>query len=228
MPLTMGMLVADKVPYYISSSNWGSTATTSSNTLTWSHTTTADTTCLVIVSMWMDSSGHTTSNSADFNSTSLTRIRGNSVNANQTVEIFRLFNPPIGTFNARALYSGTVDRFGGAMAINLGGNITAVLSQNGGSSTTSATITASLTTSRRSIVVMGGGGHNDVSGLPSISVTAPTGSSSAVQTSSNTSNSNGKRVSAFYSPLQSAGTFNATGSFSSADNGRVFVAAAFG
>jgi len=230
MTATLGILAVAGddtlgLPRYISSSNWNETASSSATDLQWQHTVTADTTCLVICAGWTDSASPTTANNAYFNGVSLTRYNTVVYSSNSQTQIFYLLNPPKGTFTARSLYAGSIDRLSAAMAINLGG-VKEVLTSGGNSLGSGGTRSVTLSLSKPGVIVGAPWGYNSGTGVPTLTMPAPPNSIQA-QTSSNSSSGYGKRITVFYTPLQPAGSVVCSVNFGIGDN-TILNFAAFG
>lgn len=225
MPFTLGMLPRKSAgPLYVSGSNYNTAAPTATANLSWSHTVPSGTSCLVIAACWIDSAGPTTSNSASWNGTALTRCSQTIYSANNIVEIYYLLNPTAGTFTAQALYAGSIDRFAAAVAINLSG-VTAFDVQGGTTGASGGTKNIALTTTAKNVIVIAAFGANSTATVPTISCTAPA-SSTSVGSATNTSSSSGKRFTVFVTPQNLSGSITTTTS-SSANTSWASSAAAF-
>lgn len=151
MPLTMGMLrPSASNPVGINSNNGGKSTTGSAS---WSHTTTADTNCLVVVGGLINNSQNNEITGVTFNSVAL----ANAVSRNQTaltphISIWYMLNPPIGAYTITC--SGSTDRYLGGVSFNLGG-IIAFDVANSTSSTSTSAITATATSTAKGVVVGG-------------------------------------------------------------------------
>lgn len=198
---------SDKDPYFISASRDLETASSTANPILWSHTTTPDTTCLVVGGAGVNNGNNIDVINVLFNSINLTFITGGS--SGNSSRLFYLLNPPIGTYTIYMEADATNDRFLGGYAINLG-NVGEVNASNFVESTTAETLSLNLSTTKRSIIVASQlvGSTNVIT--PTIELTAPVGSVAAT-TTSNQSNSFGKRATLSYSPLVDPGTVTVTG-----------------
>lgn len=200
-----------KDPYYISSSQYSSTAPSTLETLAWTHTTTADTTCIVIgISASRQGGSSVGTFSADFNGVSASELNVQSLTSSQAKSsLFYLLDPPIGTFTMTVNVTLAIERFMSASAVNLGGvNNVASFGVNGTTSATSS-LTVSGTTTKKAVLVGESFFQHTGSTVVTLSSSAPA-TMALAQSASNTSNSVGKRASIFYSTLQAPGTFNAT------------------
>jgi len=208
MPLTMGMLPGKtRYPYFISSSSYSTVASSSLEVLSWSHTTTADTTAIVVSGAAVNNANSLDMDFVSFNGVSFGTyiVQGGS---GDSVRIFVLFNPPVGIYTLRAEVDATNDRFFAAHAINLGG-VSEINAANGAESTSAETFSVTLSTSRKTIVVLGSNAQTGTSNTATITCTSPAGGTLA-QTSSNTANNLGRRFSTFHTAARDAGTFNVT------------------
>ncbi len=192
-------------PFFIGSSVDLATASSTSSTLTWTHTTTSDTKCLIIAGATINNGGTLHMSTPTFNGISLTLA--DSITTTDGTRIYYLLNPPIGTYTISAPSTSTNDRFFGAFAMNLGEvyQLNATAKTNSGAETISTTIN----TTRRSILVAAGFGAGDGSTIPTISITSPSGTTLA-ETTSNQSNNFGKRASLFYTPIVGSGSTTIT------------------
>lgn len=183
------------------------TASSSANPITWSHTTTPETTCLVVGGAAVNNSNTIDINNVLFNSLPLNFITGGS--SGNSSRLFYMLNPPVGTYAVYMQADATNDRFLGGYALNLG-NVREVNASNFAESTTAETLSVNLTTTKRSIIVASQlvGSTNII--IPTIELTAPVGSVAAT-TTSNQSNNFGKRATLSYSPLVDPGTVTVTG-----------------
>lgn len=210
-------------PYFIDSSSYSTTASSSLQTISWTHTTTADTTCVVVFGTAIANAGASIS-TVTYDGVALTQIRNQPASGNSSA-MWRYFKPPIGSFTLSVTMSGTNDRFLGAHAVNLG-NANAVNNENGTNSSTLETLSTSLTTTKNTIVVVGSYVQTGSSSISSISYTSPT-TTTAQRSATNSSNNFGKRSTLATSTLQLPGTFDAT-SVSSLDvSSHHIIAAAF-
>lgn len=208
MPLTMGMLPGKaRDPYFIGSSSYSTTASSSLEVLTWSHTTTADTTAIVVSGAAVNNANSLDMDFVSFNGVSFGTYIAQG-GSGDSVRIFVLFNPPVGTYTLRAEVDATNDRFFAAHAINLGG-VSEVNAGNGAESTSAETLSVSLTTTKRSIVIVGAYAQVGNTNIPTITCTSPAGGT-LTRSASNASNNLGKRFSMFYTDARDAGAFSAT------------------
>lgn len=210
MPITMGMLApkGPSDPYFIDSSHYSTAASNSLEILTWSHTTTADTTCIVAGGVAVNNANTLDMDFASFNGVSFgTFIVGGGSGA--SARLFVLFDPPIGTYTMRAEVDATNDRIFWAGAMNFG-NANEVNSSNGVESSTAETLSVSHTTTKRSLIAMCSYVQQSPANTSySISLTSPSGGVTA-QSGANTANSSGRRGAVLYSDVRDPGTFNAT------------------
>ena len=208
LPLTMGMLPGRASdPYFISSSSYSTAASSSLEVLSWSHATTADTTAIVVSGAAVNNANSLDMDFVSFNGVSFGGFVAAS-SSGDSVRIFVLFNPPVGTYTLRAEVDATNDRFFAAHAINLGG-VSEINAANGAESTSAETLSASLTTTRRAIVIVGAYAQVGNTSISTITCTSPAGGT-LTRSASNASNNLGKRFSMFYTDVRDAGTFNAT------------------
>lgn len=208
-------------PYFINSSVQSSTASASLNVISWSHTTTHDTTCLVIAGSTTNNAGTLNITSVTFNGVALTFADGYT----DSLRIYYLLNPPIGTYTITVTASGTNDRFFGAMAANLGAvnELNAISKIN----TSLETVSTNITTTKRSIFLIASSSGSDNSTIPIVTVTSPSGAVET-QTTTNQSNSFGKKTSLFYTPIVAPGTTTVTKTVSNVTlSGFTVVVAAF-
>jgi hypothetical protein len=227
MPLTMGLLSRKSAnPYYISSSTGGVSNT--AETLSWTHTTTADTTCLVVGQTVVKSGADAGTSTVTFNGVALTQIVEATYNANnQATRLFRLFNPPVGSFTLSVQISGTIDRGHCAQALNLGGANAVSGSTFDVDTGASAVLSSTVSPIDRAIIVAQGYAKHTTSGtIPGLTFSAPSGTL-APQSSTDTFNTLGTRISLFYSPLQAAGTITCTMSTNVNVTPIMFAVAAF-
>jgi len=99
MPLTMGMLTPEaSAPKFVGTATGTNSA--NSTSLSWSHTTTPDTKCLIIVGFVNNNAGNSQFNGCRFNNQSLVLVRQTPINAQGSVAMYRMFNPPVGTYTA--------------------------------------------------------------------------------------------------------------------------------
>jgi len=183
-------------PYFIDGNNGNNSANASS--LSWTHTTTSDTTCLVFGGFIGRNSGTASINSVSFNSVSLTEAVGQSLT--QTgAGIWYLLNPPIGTFTLSMSCTGG-DRGIAGSSMNLGG-VTGVdaTGTTGTTSTTTDPMSTTITATVTGIPV--GNKIARLNGTTSATfvANAPTGMTIAHTKNDWTSSSNRKYQGMFYS-----------------------------
>jgi hypothetical protein len=195
-------------PFYISSSSGGLSG--SAETISWTHTTTAATTCLVVGQTIIKNSALAGTSTVTFNGVSFTQIANASIiSGYQSTRLHCLFNPPIGSFTLSVQISGTIDRGHCAQAVNLGGASatagTAIPAQTDVSAGNSLTGTLSITSGPAIIISQLYGKHLTSGTIPAFTINAPTGSSQAV-TNTGTVNTLGTRISMYHTDLKSAGS----------------------
>jgi hypothetical protein len=210
MPFTMGMLPRKDggTPSYINSSSGG--YSTSLETISWSHTTTSLTTCLVVGQTVNKSGAAVGTSTVTFNGVALTQfVTASAVGGNQGTRLFYLLNPPIGTFTLSVQISGTVDRHHTAQAVNLGGvsavGGTATASDDDIASGVDLTTTLTAVSSQALLIGQVYGKNKSGGGIPTLVANAPSSTTQAV-TNSGTANSLGVRVSMYYTPLVGPGS----------------------
>lgn len=192
-------------PFFISSSVDLATASSTASTLTWTHTTTIDTKCLIIAGATVNNGGTLDMTTPSFNGIPLTLA--DSISTTDGTRIYYMLNPPIGTYTISAPSDSTNDRFFGAFAMNLGE--TYQLNATAKNNSSAETISTSINTTKRSILVIAGYAGGDGSTIPTLSITSPIGTILA-ETTSNQSNSFGKRASLFYTPIVGIGSTTIT------------------
>ena len=201
--LNSGVLLGVLLPYYIDGNAGSNSANASS--ISWSHTTTADTTCLVVGTQ-VGNSGNTASVSGvTYNGVSLTMVQRSAAATQGQGGLWVLFNPPIGTYtitmsanDGNRGISGSSANFGGATAVNASVN---------GNTAINNPRTITLTSTARGLPVGNKhiGGNNGT--LHTVSTTDPSGMTLAATANRFTSNSFAKYQGLFYSPtLVNAGS----------------------
>lgn len=143
--ISMSDFYGKGLPYFIDAS--GGTASASASSLTWSHTTTAATDCLIVTGFSGDNGSVVTISGITYNGIALTQVRRNPGNAQGSGGMWVLLNPPIGTYNivltAGSLASRGIDgqsaNFGNVTAINTSA-ITAVTTTNPVTTTVTSTL----------------------------------------------------------------------------------------
>lgn len=200
--------IADNDPYFIEGTSVDlTTASSTASTITWSHTTTPETTCLVVGGAAVNNSNNIDITNVLFNSLPLTFINGGS--SGNSTRLFYMLNPPVGTYAVYMQADATNDRFLGGYALNLG-NVREVNASNFVESTTAETLSLNLSTTKRSIIVVSQMVGTFYSLIPNLSIIAPLNSVAAT-TTSNQSNSFGKRATLSYTPAVNPGTVTVTG-----------------
>lgn len=206
MPLTMGMLPGKAGdPFLINSSQYSTSASSSLETISWTHTTTSATTCLVVAGTAVNNAGNTDITSVTFNSVALTQIVTSSTG--NSTSLWRLFSPAVGSFTLSVTMSGTNDRFISGHAVNLG-NANAVNASSGGESAAD-TFSVSFTTTKKSIIVASSFVASSGSAARTISYSSPS-TTTTQQSASNSSNSIGKTANIATSTLQNAASITVT------------------
>lgn len=184
------------LPYLIDANAGASQA--SGAPLTWSHTTTAATTILIVGCFCQNNGNSITVASVTFNGIALTQLQESSANGGCGA-VFYLLNPPVGTFTiSMQTSSGGSDRGIAGQSMNIGGATginTSVLGDNNTTDPRTVTTTSSLL----GLAI----GHVKITGVGGTlfltTSTAPTGMTAAVAARRFTSNSNAKHNEIFYS-----------------------------
>jgi len=197
-------------PFYISSSSGGLSGT--AETISWTHTTTDATTCLVVGETIIKNGAAAGTSTVTFNGISFTQVSfvsANTFSNFQSTRLHCLFNPPIGAFTLSVTISGTIDRGHCAQAVNIGG-ASAVAgtinpAQQDVSAGNSLTGTLSITNDPAIIISQVYAKHLTSGTIPALTVNNPTGSSQAV-TNTGTVNTLGTRISMYYTTLKTAGS----------------------
>lgn len=122
--ISMSDFYGKGLPYFINGNNGTNSA--SATSLTWAHTTTAATNCLIVSGYSGDNGTVVTISGITFNGVALTQVQRGPGAAQGSIGLWVLFNPPIGTFNivltAGSLANRGIDgqsaNFGSATAIN--------------------------------------------------------------------------------------------------------------
>ncbi len=197
MPITMGMLAPKSTPpQYIANSATGNNIA-SGSTLSWSHTTTSQTTAL-IVGFFVGNNAKTAQVTAvKFNGVSLTLIRQAYAADNGSGSLWVLFNPPVGTYTLTATANSSDRGFGGTA-----GNFSNVSAVNVSATNSAATAdprTLTMTSTALGLPVGNVSGASSSSKLQTYTATAPTGMTLAGTARRFTSNSYGKYQGLFYS-----------------------------
>jgi hypothetical protein len=223
MPLTMGMLPGKAGdPFFIDSSQYSTSASSSLETITWTHTTTAATTCLVVAGTAVNNAGNTDITSVTFNGVSLTQIV--SAGSGNSTSLWRLFSPAVGSFTLSVTMSGTNDRFISGHAVNLG-NANAVNTSNADEGS-AQTFSVSLTTTKKTIIVASSFVASSTSTARTITYSSPS-TTTTQQSANNSSNSIGKTANIATSTLQNAASLTVTSVSSGGTNTHRLAAAAF-
>ena len=222
MPLTMGMLPGKAGdPFLINSSQYSTSASSSLEVISWTHTTTSATSCLVVAGTAISNSGAADISSVTFNGVSLTQIIATGVG--NSTSLWRLFRPAVGSFTLSVTMDVTNDRFISGHAVNLGNanSVNASSSAEGAADTTSI----GITTTKKSIIVVSSFVASSGSAARTISYSSPS-TTTTQQSASNSSNSLGKTANIATSTLQNAASLTVTSvSSGAADTHRVAAAA---
>lgn len=183
---------------FLINSNAG-TNSASATTLTWSHTTTSATTCLVVGGFAGDNGTVVTITGITYNGIAMTQVQKTASAAQGMSGLWVLFNPPIGTYDivltcgslASRGVSGSSANFGGATAVNASGKTDA---------TTSNPMTTAITSTRKGLAI--GNCCTNIVGTGTLNQTwsSPAGMTS-LQINSFNSNSNRKHQNLCYSPV---------------------------
>jgi len=223
MPLTMGMLPGKAGdPFFIDSSQYSTTASSSLETITWTHTTTSATTCLVVAGTAINNAGTTNISSVTFNGVSLTQVV--VAGSGSSTSLWRLFSPAVGSFTLSVTMSSTNDRFISGHAVNLG-NANAVNASNAAEGS-AQTFSVSFTTTKKSIIVASSFVASSGSVTRTISYSSPS-TTTTQQSASNSSNSIGKTANIATSTLQNAASLTVTSVSSGGTATHRLAAAAF-
>lgn len=195
-------------PYFINGN--AGTFSSSATTITWSHTTTAATTCLVVGTFCGNNSGTANVSGVTFNGVSLTSVQKASAAVQGQGGLWVLFNPPIGTFSIVVTSNGS-DRGISGQSANFGGATAVNASANTNTSTTDP-MTTSLTSTAAGLAV----GHKHVNGasgtIATVSVTSPSGMVTCATPIGFLVNSFSKAEFLYYSPtLVASGSSSFTG-----------------
>lgn len=186
-------------PYYISAS--GINISTSAETLSWSHTVTPETTCLVVGQTIIKNTAAAGTSTVTFNGVSLSQIvSAEGFTTSQATRLHVLFNPPVGTFTLSVTISGTIDRGHCAQAINLGntfGYSGTVVAANGNIAS-GVDLTSTLTAGGAPCLIVGQvyGKHRTTGTIPTLVVNSP--SMTQADTRTGTVNTLGTRISMYY------------------------------
>jgi hypothetical protein len=200
MPLILPkrLLINDdaSAPYFINGNNGNNSANASS--LSWTHTTTSDTTCLVFGGFIGRNSGTCSINSVSFNSLALTEAVGQSLSL-VGGGIWYLLNPPTGTFTISMSCTGG-DRGIAGSSINLGG-VTGVdiTGSTGASATTTNPMSTTITAVAGGLPVGNKISRNSGTSAVTYAALGPTGMTIAHTKNDWTSSSNRKYQALFYS-----------------------------
>jgi hypothetical protein len=194
-------------PYFINA-NAGSFNANSSS-VSWSHTTTSDTTCLIVGGFVNRDSGDSSINSVTYNSVSLTTIQNN---ANRFASgLFVMFSPPVGTYTVSVSCTGG-NRGISFSSMNIGG--ASVVDISGGESNhfdTADPKTINVTSSARGLAVGNAALRASNNTTMVASATSPTGMVVAHTANRFSSSSFARWQAIFYSPtLVNAGSTNFT------------------
>lgn len=121
------LLISGAVSPYFIDSNAGSNSA-SATSRTWSHTTTSDTTCLVVGTFAANNAKTANVTGVTYNGVSLTQVVKSAAGSGQG-GLWVMFNPPVGTYNVVMTASsgdrgiaGNSANFGGVSAVNVSGN----------------------------------------------------------------------------------------------------------
>jgi hypothetical protein len=208
MPFTLGMLPGKSLPpYYIGAGGQSSSANATSRT--WSHTTTADTTCVVVGTQVGNNAGNANVTGVTFNGVAMTQVQKSASSAiNGQGGLWVIFNPPIGTYNI-VMSASNGDRGISGSSANFGG-CSAVHASANSSAATNDLITTTFTSTAAGLVV----GNKHIGGdngtLHTVSMTDPSGGA-LILANRFTSNSFAKYQGLFYSPnIQAAGSVRFT------------------
>lgn len=206
MPLTMGMLPG-KRPFFIN----GNTGTFAANStsLSWSHTTTSATTCVVVGGYVGNNAATANITGVTFNGVSMTQVQKAAVSSQGQGGLWIIFNPPIGTYTI-VLSANSGDRGISGQSANFGGCSAVNVSANGNTATTDP---RTLTMTSTAVGMAVAARHVNIVGTATITLTAssPSGLTNTSTPNSFNSNSNRKYQSLWYSPtLVSAGSTSFT------------------
>lgn len=184
------------LPYFINA-NAGSLSA-SAGSLTWSHTTTIDTKCLVVGTFCQNNGNSITMNTVTYNGIALTQIQSSIANGGNG-SMWVLFNPPIGTYNIVITPTATADRGIAGSSMNIG-NVSSVVISGETDNASTDPMTTTITNLTEGIAI----GNKVITGLNAtlfaVTQTSPTGIVQAHTPSSFTSNGFAKWQALFYSP----------------------------
>jgi hypothetical protein len=194
-------------PYFIDGNAGDNSASASS--LSWTHTTTSDTTCLIVGGFLNRNSGTCSINSVTYNGVAMTTIQ--NISNRFASGLFVMFNPPIGTHTVSVSCTGG-DRGIAFSSMNIGG--ASVVDVSDGESDhfdTTDPKTINVTSSARGLAVGNAAFRATNNSALAASATSPTGMVAAHSENEFSSNSFRRWQALFYSPtLVDTGSTNFT------------------
>jgi hypothetical protein len=196
-------------PYYISASGVAISGT--AETLSWSHTTTPETTCLVVGQTIIKNGATAGTSTVTFNGVSFSQIVSVATFSGfQATRLHVLFNPPVGTFTLSVTISGTIDRGHCAQAINLGNtyNYSGTATAANENISTGVDLTSTLRAGGAPCLIIGQvfGRHRTTGTIPTLVVNSP--SMTQADTRTGTVNTLGTRISMYYADQLAPGGDN--------------------
>lgn len=206
-------------PYFINSNNGSNSA--SATTLSWTHTTTAQTTCLIVGGFAGDNGTTVTITGVTFNGIAMTEVQKSTSSAQGMSGLWVLFNPPIGAFTVTITCGSLASRGLGGQSANFG-NASGINISGVTNNTTSNPMSTAITSTRIGLA-LGNCATTSSGGSTAIShsFSSPAGMIAAATPNAWISNSFAKLQGLYYSPtLVPAGSTTLTTTFSAALGGQ--------
>ncbi len=187
------------VPYFIDG-NVGTTSA-SATTLSWTHTTTTQTTCLIVGGFAGDNGSTVTITGITFNGVSMTQVQKSTSSTQGMSGMWVLFDPPIGSFTVTITCGSLASRGLGGQSANFGG--ASAIHVSGVTSFTSANPITTAITSTSAGLAIGNCASTIASGSTSgsYSFSSPTGMTLCSSLNTWLSNSFAKYQALLYSPV---------------------------